>query len=374
MVQLITIDGTTANFSNNTFALKFSLINGPLGLREFQSDLTFPPRNGMSWNLSIRTSDIVLVIFAILFLTFAIDRCLFKSRYLVHIGGATREKDRPAIHDEKAYIHEKEALDIESGQKGSGDGDNDLEPKPEDQHNSPVSTASSGRLNGAIRVLLFLFLVAISDCKKEKGKTHKEPSEASSEKADAEGEVDQPHKTKWWEKIVLPPRLQGLFWSAVLPLITLVMVGVVVFQLLFWPLLLTLFILLQCGLYEEVNPAVAVPWEIIAFKSTLHVTLWTVIGVGLLLKPNRMQGTLWKCMKWAHAVSWWLFWVLLETYSCGTPVARWFGIHYSQNTTKVVYFVLRPAVVAYLYSGVVRDALTAVRLCRYFWNNGVEKL
>ena len=370
----MTVDATTANVTNNTFALNFSLIDGPFGLRELESNLTFPPRNKISWNLSIRTSDIVVVISTILVFTFAIDRYLFKSRYLVHIGGATKEKDHAVIHDEKASLHEKEALDLESGQKDSGDEDSSSEPTSEHNSDSSASTAFSRTIHRAIYILLLLFLLTVSDGKKKNETNGRGTPESSSEKADTEGEVEKYPRTSWWGKVILPPRLQGFFSATVIPLIVLMMLATIVFHLLFWPLLLTLFIALQCALYEEVNPGVAAPWESIAIKSTLHLSIWTIVGVGLLLKPNRIQGTLWKCIKWTHAVNWWLFWVVFETYFCGTPVARWFGLHYSQNTMKAAFFVLRPSLVVYLYSGVVRDALIAVRLCKYFWNNDVMKL
>ena len=373
MVHLMALDSTTANVTNNTFALDFSLVHGPFGLRELESDLTFPPRNGMSWNLSIRTSDIVVFILTTLFLTFAIDRYLFHSRYLVHIGGATKEKYQPVVHDEKAYLHEKEALDLESGQKGTCDGNSSLDPKSEDDSNFPSSTAHSRWTHRSIYILLLLFLVAISDGESEKEKPHKAESESSSEETDTEGEVDRPPQTSWWGKMILRPRIQGFFMAAVIPLVLLFMLAVVVFHLIFWPLLLTLFILLQCALHGEVNPGVADPWVSIAIKSTLHLAIWTIMGVALLLKPNRIQGMLWQVIKWTHAVNWWLFWVVFESYFCGTPVARWFGIHFSPNTMKVVLFILRPSLVAYLYSGVVRDVLIAMRLGRYIWNNEIIK-
>ena len=374
MVHLVALDATTANVTNNTFALGFSLIEGPFGLRELESDLTFPPRNEMSWNLSIRTSDIVVVIFAILFLTFAIDRYLFKSRYLVHIGGATKEKDHAVLHDEKAYLDEKAALDLESGQKGSSDGDSSLKPKSEDDSQLPSSTTLSRWTRRAIYILLLLFLVAISEGNRQNRKHPKATPESSREMTDAEEEIDQPSQTSWWSKMVLPPRTQGLFRAAVIPLMLLIMLAVVVFHLLFWPWLLTLFIMLQCTLHVEINPGVPAPWESIAIKSTLHLAIWTIVGVGLLLKPNRIQGMLWQVIKWTHAVNWWLFWVVFESYFCGTPVARWFGIHYSQNTMKVVLFILRPSLVVYLYSGVVRDVFVGVRLGKYIWNNDIIKV
>ena len=376
MVNLITVNATTGNVTNNllTFAFNFSLIDGPFGLQELESDFTFPPRNGMSWNLSIRTSDIVVVIFTILCLTFAIDRYLFESRYLVHIGGATKKKDPAAVQDEKAYLHEKEALNIESGQKGSSDGDRSLKPTSDDDSDFPTSTTLSRWIRRAIWILYLLSIVASSDGKKKKERTYKVTLESSSEKAYAEGEVDQPPQTSWWGKLVLPPRIQGLLTAATDILIILVMLAIVLFYILFWPLLLTLFIMLQCILHEESNPGVTVPWESIAIKSTLHLAIWTIIGVGLLLKPNRIQGMLWKFIWWTHAVNWWPLCVVLESYTLGTPVARWFGIHYSQNTVNLVLFLLRPSLVVYIYSGVVRNVLFAVRMGKFFRNSDIMKL
>ena len=354
MVHLTTLDPTTANVTHNTFALNFSLVDSPFGLRELESDLIFPPRNGMSWNLSMRTSDIVILLLTILFLTFAIDRYLFKSRYLVHIGGATQEEDYAFVYDEKAHLHEKEALNLESGQKGSSSGDTSLEPESDDDLNLPTSTAFSRWTHGAIYILFIFFLVANSDGRKK-----------NLEKKEAEGKADLPPHTGWWDRITLPPRLERLFMAIVIPLTLLYMLAAVVFHLLFWPLLLTLVILLQCALLEEINPGVTISWESIAIKSTLQLAIWTIFVVGLLLKPNRIQGMLWKSIKWTHAVSWWMFWGLFESYLCGKHVAQCFGIDYSQNTMKVVFFVLRPSLVAYLYSGIVRDVLIAVRMGKY---------
>lgn len=139
-VHLITVEPTTGNVTKTllTLALNISLIDGPFGLRELESDLSFPPS---SWNLPIRTSDIVVVLFIILFLTFAIDRYLFESRYLVHVDNATKKKDQATVQNEKAYLHEKKALNIESGQKDSSDKDRSLKQRSEDDSNIPTSTA-----------------------------------------------------------------------------------------------------------------------------------------------------------------------------------------------------------------------------------------
>ena len=372
MVNLITVDAATVNVTNNIFALNFSLIDNPFGLQEIQSVLTFPPRNGVSSILSIRTSDIAVVIFAIILLTFAIDHYLFKSRYLVHVGGATRDKDHPAIPDEKPHGDEKIPLDLEAGQKGNSDGDGSLKPKSEDSPDSPASSAPSRWIHRAFLTLLLLFLVAISHVNLENKKFHTETPERSSEKADAEGKADNSPQPRWWGQISRHPRLQGLLTSAVIPFIVLIMLSLVIFHILFWPTLLLLFILLQCGFYTEIHPSTTtVPWETIALNSSLHLTVWTILAVGLLLQPNRLQGTLWKCTRWTQAISWWLFWIPFELYFCGMPMAKRFGVPDVRNTTKEVFFFLRPSLVAYLYSGVVRDVLIAVRLCKFFWNEDI---
>ena len=96
-------------------------------------------------------------------MTFAIDHYLFESRYLVHVGGATKKKDQAAVQDEKAYLHEKEALNIESGQKGSSDGDRSLKPKSEDVPNVPMSTARPRWTLRGFYILLLLFVINTAD-------------------------------------------------------------------------------------------------------------------------------------------------------------------------------------------------------------------
>jgi hypothetical protein len=161
---------------------------------------------------------------------------------------------------------------------------------------------------------------------------------------------------------------------SILLLVLLAMLLVFAFYLLFWPSILILFIMLQCGFYEDLNQGAKVPWQSIALKSTLHLAIWTIIGVTLLLKPNRLQGVLWKCFKWTHAVNWWLFWGIVESYSFGAIVARRIGFHYTGISMEVVLLIMRPSLVAYLYSGAVCDGVVAVRLSKFFWNNDITKL
>jgi hypothetical protein len=252
MVNLLTVDAATANVTNTTFEHKFSLTDGPFGLQELKSVLSFPAREGRSWTVSILTSDVVAVISTILVLTFAIDHYLFKSRYLVHIGGSRRDKDRAAALDEKASAYEKEALNLESGQKCSNDEDSDLEPKSEHESDSSASKTRPRWIYRAGFTLLVLFLVALFGGKKEKEiapKTNKETLESSSTKAEAEREVDKSPPTSRWGKFVQHPWSQGILKSAILLLVLLAMLLVFAFHLLFWPWILILFIMLQCAFY-----------------------------------------------------------------------------------------------------------------------------
>ncbi|CAF9910470.1 MAG: hypothetical protein ALECFALPRED_006605 [Alectoria fallacina] len=377
MAHLLTVDVATGNVSSTTFAHKFRLTEGPFGLQELESVLSFPQRYGKSWTVSTQTSDVAAVVFTILVLTFAIDHYLFKSRYLVHIGGAKREKDHAAALDKKACLYEKEALVLESGQKRSNDEDSDLDPKSEHDSESLASTARPRRVYKSIQVLAILFLLAMCDGKMMKeisSKTRKETQEDSSVKADPKRGVDRPPPTGWWGRFVQPPWLRTILNFTIFSLDSMVMLVVFAFHLIFWPLLLSLFIALQCVFYEEINHSATVPWQSIALKSTLYLAIWTITGVSLLLKPNRLQIVLWKCFKWTHAVNWWLFWVGLYSYDLYGFVARQSGFHDTRITKEVIMFLLRPSLIAYLYSGVVRDAVVAVRLGNFFWNNDIAKV
>lgn len=378
MVNISTIDPATANVTNTTFAHKIGLTDGPFGLQELESVLSFPARNGRSWTVSIRTSDSAAVVFTILVLTFAIDHFLFKSRYLMHIGGATRNNDHSATLNEKAVLHEKEALTLESGQKCSNDEDIDQKLKPEHDSASRTSTIFPRWVHRAFFILLMLFLLPIfggKNAKETAFQPHKETLESWTAKAKATAEVDKPSRTSCWGRFLHNhPWSQRILNSATLILGLLFMLAVFAFHLLFWPLILTIFVLLQVALYTELNNTATVPWQSIAFKSTLHLAIWTILGVTFLLKPNRLQGVLWKCFRWTHAINWWLFWAVTESHLYGPLVARWIGFHYTGITAEVVLFILRPTIVAYLYSGVVRDGVIAVRLFKYLWNNDITKL
>lgn len=378
MVNFLTVDAVTANVTSTSFAHKLGLTDGPFGIQELESVLNFPERNGRSLTVSIRTSDAAAAVFTILALTFAIDHFLFKSRYLTHIVGTERNNDHAATPNEKASLHEKEALILESGQKCSNDKDSDQEPKSKHDSDFITSTVLPRWVHKATFIVLILFLVAISGGNNENAtgsKTHKEILESSSAKAEAEGEADKSPPTSWWGRFVHDhPWSQRILNSAILLLGPVAMLLFVAYHLLFWPWLLTVFIVLQCLFCSELNDSAAVPWQSIALKSTLYLAIWTIVGVTLLLKPNRLQGMLWKCFKWTHAINWWLFWVFMESYSFGNLVARRVGFQYTGIMTEVAMFIIRPSLVAYLYSGAVRDAVVALRVSKYLWNNDITKL
>ncbi|CAF9925363.1 hypothetical protein IMSHALPRED_006453 [Imshaugia aleurites] len=374
MVNLQIVGAASANATNTTFTHRLGLAIGPFGLQELESTSSFLPRNGRSWTVSIRTSDIVALIFTILALTFAIDHYLFKSRYLVHIGGATRAKDHAAVLDEKASLYEKEARNVEAGRKCSSDEDSDLKRKSAQNSESSASTTRSRLGHRIINSLFILFLFLISGGKTGKAlasTNHEEALESSSAKAEAEGEVDKSTPTSRWGTFVQHPWVQWVVKSAILCLGLLALLAVLAFHLLFWPLLFTVFILLQCLFHEQLNDGVTVPWKSIALRSTSQLAIWTIIGVTLLLKPNRFQGMLWKCQKWTHAVSWWLFWVPFESYYLSSSIAKRVGFPYSVTVLEAFTFIMRPSLVVYLYSGVLGDVVVAVRLCKYFWKHDV---
>ena len=378
MVNFLPVDAASANLTNPTFTHNFSLTDGPFGLQELEAILSFPPRNGTSWIVSIRTSDLVAVLVAILVLTFAIDHYLFESRYLVHIGGATRAEDHPDTLDEKAALHEKEALLVESGQKCSNDVNGNLKSQSKHCSQLPASTARSRWSRKPLHILRIVVLIAIAvsvfDDKKVKEIVSGPHTEESNAQAEADREPDKSPPNSWWGRFVRYPKVQKLRQSASLILLLLATLVIVVFRLLLWPWFLMLLILQQCLFYEELNRGAPVPWQQITLKSSLYFATWTIMGVILLLKPNRLQGLFWKSSKWVYAVNWWLFWIVFETHFVLGFALKAAGLYYPPGiTTGLVMFILRPSLVAHLYSGVLRDAFAAVRLVIFFRNKDVLK-
>ncbi|MCJ1395588.1 hypothetical protein MMC18_008474 [Xylographa bjoerkii] len=375
MINLQRVNAATANVTNTSFAHKISLTSGPFGLQELRSVFSFPASNGRSWTLSVQTSDLAAMIFTILVLTFAIDHYLYNSRYLIHIGCGKRVKGHAAALDEKASLHEKEALNVESGQKRSNDKNSDLKPESEHDSDPPASSTLPRWVRRAIWISVILVFLANGCGGKEKAfasETEKETLERSSVKAGVEGETDTSPPTRRWGKLVQHPWSQAISSSVILFVAFLAMLGVFTYHLLFWPAMLAVLILLQCDYYQYSNDSAIVPWQSIALKSTLHLAIWMIIGMTLLLKPNRFQGVLRTCFKWTQVVNWWLFWAVMEPHSVGVFVAKRFGFYYPEIMMEVM-FIVRPSLVAYLYSGTVCDAVVAVRLCKYFWNDDVMK-
>lgn len=375
MVRFLTIDAATANTTNTTFAHRLDLTDGPFGLREIESVLSFPARNGRSWSISIQTSDVATVIFTILVLTFALDHYFFQSRYLVHVAGARSKKDHATDLNDKASLHENEALNLESGRKCSTDEDVGPDPKSEHQCESPASRPGSGLMHRVIDTLVILFLAGMLGVKGNEetaSKRNMEIVESTSTKPEGERETESFAPTSRWGKFVQHPWLQKLSTSAIILLASLAMFLFFAYQILFWPWLMTLFIMLQCFYYVALNDGATIPWQSIALKSTLHLVIWTIIGATLLLRPSRFQGALWKSFRWTHAVTWWLFWAVLESYSLGAFVARRIGFQHSEITMQVL-LIIQPVLVVYLYSGIVCNAVIAVRVMKYLWNNSITK-
>jgi hypothetical protein len=365
------VDATTLNATNTTFP-GARLTNGPFGLQEIQTFLVVPAPNRRRWAVWVSTSDLAAVVFAILLLTFAIDHYLYKNRYLVHVGGARRAKTTAAVPDDKAALHEKEARDLESGQKCSNDEGSDVKPISKREPDSQASNLFWRLVDRVAFISLVLIYYAfIYDGEKPASEKKKETPESTSEstskstsaKAETESEVENPPAP--WKRRVLN--------GTILLLLLLFTLLFFAFHIAFWPVLLMLFILGQGGFFEYLNQDAMIPWQSIAFETTAYLTIWTLIGATLMMKPNRFQGILWIGFKWTHAVSWWVFWGFMESYYIGGRVAGWFG--FDTEVSPILFvFVVQRLLVPYLYSGIVCNVVIGVRLVRHFWNLDLPKV
>ena len=219
MANKAPFDGAACNCTNATFAVTFDLAVGPIGLKQLESITSFVARSGRNRIISIRTSDIVVVIFAILALTFSIDRYFFNSRYLIHVGGAKRDKSPSAAIDKIAVLHEKEALRVESGQNYEKEA---LHLKPDqkcdNEENTDLNTAKSTILPQwvcqVIYVLAMLFLTSLcrgTGTEKNASKTQELFSKRSSTTAQAEEKAQISPQTSWWSRFIHHPCSQTVF-------------------------------------------------------------------------------------------------------------------------------------------------------------------
>ncbi|MCJ1287654.1 hypothetical protein MMC26_007006 [Xylographa opegraphella] len=367
MADMLSVDAATTNVTNANFGHEISLIDGIFGLQELHSVLSFPVYNGGIWTLSIQTSHLTVLLFTILVLTFAIDRYIFKSRYLVHIGGAKGGEIVAAALDEKAALYEKEAFKVESGQHCSNDDDPEPGPQPKHKSGHPASAIYLRLANKAMFITCILCVLGVARQRKQVAPgTDHEISEKSSMKTEAEWLTDIPHSTSTWHRIDDRQWLKATISTATLLLAIFGMLVVLIFHVLFWPAVLVLVILQQCAIYEYLNNNTAIPWQSIALRSTLRLVIWITIGVTLLVRRNKFQAMLWKCFKWTHAVTWWLFLAVVEFYSVGCVVATRYELQYDAKITRQVFVTVRPILIAYLCSGIVCDAVVAVRLRKLF--------
>ncbi|MCJ1311680.1 hypothetical protein MMC25_005353 [Agyrium rufum] len=379
MVHFMTVDATTASVNSSTILHNISLTDGFFGLQEYQWTMVFPPRNGNSWTVSVQTSDLAAVTLTIVLLSFAIDHYFFKSQYLVHIHGVTRPQHHATIQDEEALNHEEKPFKLESGQKSVNAGDSNSKPEPEAESDASASPIHPIWINRVFNVLFILMVIFFLSGKSKK---HDDASQVdtttqacSTTKAEAEREVKKPPPTDLWGKCIKHPWSQKLVRWAVLVGLFLVILVVFTYNVLYWPFLLILFILEQCVMYGALEPKATIPWQSIALKSTLYFIVFTTIGATLLLKPNRWLAKFWKYLKWTHAVNWWLFWSIWQSPAFANIVIKWtasyFTIQFYSGSTSMAFmaFIVRPALVAYLYSGALCDAVAAVRYCTYIWKN-----
>ena len=369
MVHLQLVDAIAANVTNNTFAHKFNQTDYLFGLQQFEYILKYPACNGKNWTLSIQTADIAAVAIIITVLTFGIDHYLLKSRNLVRIGGTLKVKNHTVALDEEASIDEKTPLAVEPKQKPSNDEDSEVEIDSEHSSDSPKPKTRLGYGSDFIWIVTILFFFAMSGGKKKDSLSgsYKETVESSTKKAEVEGEADKYSRTSLWGKVAQHPWSRATSsWTTVF-LLSSTMLFVFTYELLFWPWLFALLVISQLAYYSELNPSATVQWQSTAVVSTLYLSIWTIVGMTLLLKPNRFQYTLWKSFKWTRAVNFWLFWIPFETYFIGSFIAKRFGFQHT-GTMLEVFFFLRPSLLAYVSSGVVLDAVVALRINQYFWH------
>ena len=215
--------------------------------------------------------------------------------------------------------------------------------------------------------VLFHISIGLSDGKKEENPKRKQnTSEHSATDAQTKEKADAPQSSSsGWSKYVYVPVIT-LF-------VALSVIVVFAFQLLFWPFFLAQFIIHEILILEDYHQSeaaiLAFPWKAMALKLTCYFIIWTVAGVTLLQTQTRFQRKIWMAFRWTHAVSWWLFWGLLEFHVLGGLLIKWMGPPICGLPNQPFAFVMRPFLVAYLCSGAVCNTASALRMIKYVWDN-----
>ena len=358
MVRLYTLDAVVSNVTNTTFKHQFSLVDGPFGLRELESTTSFPARNGLSRTISIQTSDIAIFTLVTILATFAIDRHFFKSRYLIHVGGLGKKKHESDVLNEKASLHEKEALNVEAGETTS---ESPSEPKSD---TGALTTWRKWTIRAMFIIATCLFLtIGYSEMKKVEAANAKQEAKRSTTDTDTptEEKDDTPRAPFRWRRLV-----DSLSTYLFIPISILALLG---FQTLFWPFYLTYFILSEIlisgDLYKKDPSSAPDGWKWILLKLLLFFTIWTIAGATLMHKPTRYQIKIWAAFKWTHAVSWWLFWGILELKVWGGLLAKGLSLSIRCLPEQSFVFVMRPFLFAYLCSGMVCNCVSAFRVFKY---------
>ena len=376
MVKIFTLDAVVADVTNTNFVQKFRLVNTLFGFQELESLTSFPARHGLSRILSMQTSDIAAAIFVILLSSFVIDRYLFKSRYLIHIGGtkkkAEKEKDVEASLEEKASLIEEEVHDIETEKHVPLDEKSVPNATPEPSSGPRPSTTQRKISWKALAMILILYLLGLEEEFGKKGAAS-QPKEEKPENPsiEAKEKADKTSPTSRWGKIIQHPWTRKVEDKALLFFIALFTFVTAAYHVLFWPWFLMYFIVTECAIYGRLYNTTTVPWRSITLNMTLYTTLWTIAGATILLKPNRFRGVLWNSFAWTYAIVWWLFWIIMESHLFGEILVRWAGTSVAGFTERSFMFIMRPFLFVYLYSGVVCNVVVAVRAIKHLWEEEI---
>lgn len=359
-----------------------NLVDAPLGLHQLRTVLTVIASNGLSWTLSWRTSDFVAIISAIILLTFAFDHYYLNSWYLVHIGGLTARRVRLGA----STSQEKVTRNIESGKEPSNNTDGVPQPRKESLQEFIDSRLCCPSLqhysiSGLRRVALVARVVfeypVLSDVpgwKPSWEQTASKPKAtnlASSTPVEelSEKPADSPTGNCLIQFMHRHPWVYNALRAVALSIYGLFITFGFIWHAIFWPVIFLLYFLDQVAVEEAIYPQEDVRWTTPFLRCILRVAFWTVASVALLLQSSRMQATLWNAFRWTYAISWWLFWGALQSFSHVHWVFYWVGLPRIQ-LGNIYHVALMPSLITvYLYSGLVCDVVTLIMMVKKLWKS-----
>lgn len=352
----------------HTVAL-MALVDGPLGWQQFQTSLSVSVSNGHTWTISLRTFDFVAIVSAFILLAFAVDLYFFNSRYLLHVGG-TRTATVGA-----STTQEKHARDVESGKERSYEIDSRPQPQSVYSEDSrPRSLSSHARcLKRVAFIVLVLFAYPIPVGGNEKAVIEEITPTSRSELLENPGSSNKQMKSPSCNRLGQPIRhswARKISGAALFLVVWLFMAFIFLWRILFWPNIFVISVLCQGLIHETFYPRHSFQWKslaLIALMSLLRLAFWTIAVAALVLRPNRIQGTLWKAFRWTHAITWWLFWGSFEMYLHVHRIFKVLGLPYVAFG-DVYFLALMPSLtIMYLYSGIVMDVADTVLMVQKSW-------